>query len=642
MCGVGSIFNMSMEPVAGLEAGLAAMNHLQAHRGPDGAGTWRHKSGFVGLAHRRLSVIDLETGAQPMENGHGKVISYNGEIYNYKELRSEIGPEIFHTASDTEVVLKAYEKWGAGCLERLRGMFAFAMWDERRHRLFLARDRFGVKPLYYTVIGDVLYAASEIKALLPFVERIETDPDGFRDYLAFQFCLAGKTLFKGIHELPPGHYLTASSSGIQVTRYWEVRFKPDFDHTGKYFSEKLRGLIEDSVRAHLVSDTPVGAYVSGGVDSGVISSLAADQAPEGFCGFNGRFPEGEEYDESRYARDLAGWKHFPIHVLDITCGDFVENIGKVIYHLDFPVAGPGSFPQYMVSRLASEHVKVVLGGQGGDEIFGGYTRYLVAYFEQCLKGAIDGTMKSGNFIVTYESIIPNLMSLRNYKPMLQQLWKDGIFTEDMDKRYLRLIDRAGSLKEEINWGALNGDYSPYDAFRKVFRAKNVGKESYFDCMTHFDFKTLLPALLQVEDRMSMAHGLESRVPFLDHSIVEFAATLPANVKFKNGELKHIFRKTMDYALPKSILSRKDKMGFPLPLTDWINGPMRGFVNDILGSKRARERELVNNGAVIKKIAEEPKFGRKIWGLLCLELWQTTFHDQEAKFKEALKTGVAVR
>jgi asparagine synthase (glutamine-hydrolysing) len=279
-------------------------------------------------------------------------------------------------------------------------------------------------------------------------------------------------------------------------------------------------------------------------------------------------------------------------------------------------------------------MKVVLGGQGGDEIFGGYTRYLVAYFEQCIKAAIDGTMHNGNFIVTYESILPNLVALRNYKPMLREFWRDGLF-EGIDQRYFRLVNRAPALGDEINWHALGDDYSPYETFRTIFQADNVGKESYFDSMTHFDFKTLLPALLQVEDRMSMAHGLESRVPFVDHRVVEFAATMPSNVKFKNGEMKHILKQSLRDVLPPAVVTRQDKMGFPVPLQEWLRGPLRDFTRDVLSTPEARQRELTDNRAVLESIDREPQFGRKVWGLLCLELWQQQFHDREAEFKASV-------
>ncbi len=512
-------------------------------------------------------------------------------------------------------------------------MFAFLLWDEARQRLFCARDRFGIKPLYYTIVGDVLYLASEVKALLPFVDHIETDLAGLQDYLTFQLCLGGKTLFKGIQELLPGHLLVAGAGRLDIRRYWQVYYHLDFDHTEKYFAEQLIHLLHESVDLHKRSDVPIGGYISGGLDSSIIACVATRGGAAEFEGFTGKFSLSSKYDESRYARAVADWRGFTLHEVDITADDFITHLPNVIYHLDYPVAGPGSFPQYLVSRLARSRRKVVLGGQGGDEIFGGYVRYLIAYFEQCIKAAIDGTARAGNFVVTYESIIPNLRTLREYKPLLQEFWREGMFDE-LDRRYFRLVNRAPTLGAEVRWEMLEG-YDVFDSFRQVFRADNVQKESYFDSMTHFDFKTLLPALLQVEDRVSMAHGVESRVPFLDHPLVEFAATMPANVKFKDGALKHILRFATESSLPPAIVNRKDKMGFPVPLAEWVNGEARDFVRDTLSSQAALDRDVIDNRQVLAGLDGEAQFGRKLWGLLSLELWQQQFHDRAGAFKRLL-------
>jgi asparagine synthase (glutamine-hydrolysing) len=480
-------------------------------------------------------------------------------------------------------------------------------------------------------VGETLYYASEIKSLLPFVKDVQIDVEGFKDYLTFQLCLAGKTLFQGIKELLPGHFLTVINGKIEVKKYWEIHYNKDFDHTAKYFEEKIAQLLTESVNLHLRSDVPVGSYVSGGLDSSIVASLASEKYSDKFMGFTGKFSVAKEYDESQYARALADWCGFNLQELDITANDFIENIRKVIYHLDYPVAGPGSFPQYMVSKMASQHRKVVLGGQGADEIFGGYTRYLVAYFEQCIKGAIDGTMESGKFIVTYDSIIPNLTALKNYKPMLKQFWQEGLF-ESLDRRYFRLIDRASSLGDEINWEALDG-YHPFETFQKIFLAENVGQQCYFDSMTHFDFKTLLPALLQIEDRVSMAHGLESRVPFLDHPLIELAATIPANIKFTNGTMKRVLKDSMSYCLPSMITNRQDKMGFPVPLVQWMKEDIKDFIFDTFSSQKALNRDFIDNKKVLVGLEKEWKFGRKIWGLLCLELWQQEFFDQPQVYNQ---------
>lgn len=636
MCGIAGIYQMKGEAIPRLDKKLNVMDRLLQHRGPDGDARWSHPAGKLGLMHRRLSIIDLSpSGAQPMTDRAGNWIVFNGEIYNYIELRQELGSVDFVTDSDTEVILAAYRKWGAGCLDHLRGMFAFALWDESTQTLFCARDRFGIKPFYYHISGDTFYFASETKALLPFLDRIETDLDGFKDYLTFQFCLAGKTLFKGIRELLPAHYLQIQNNNFRIQRYWEVVYQPDYDHSARFFEEKLRSLLLDSVQVHLRGDVPVGAYISGGLDSSALATIAAQyQEAEGLMGFIGKFSAfGGEFDESRYARALTKEYNIQLFEQDINPQDFIDNIRSVIYHLDFPVAGPGSFPQFMVSRLAARHRKVVLGGQGGDEIFGGYTRYLIAYFEQCIKGAIDGTMNGGNFVVTYESIIPNLVALRNYKPLLQEFWREGLF-EPMDRRYFRLVNRAPLLDTEINWSAME-PYSARETFGQIFHGGNVRKESYFDLMTHFDFKTLLPALLHVEDRMSMAHGLESRVPFLDHPIVELAATIPADIKFKSGKMKHILREAVKPFLPDVIFERQDKMGFPTPFSEWLSGELKEFVLDTFSSQNALTRDLIDNHQVVQGLAQEPRYGRKVWGLLSLELWQQEFHDREMDYRKLL-------
>jgi asparagine synthase (glutamine-hydrolysing) len=634
MCGISGILNLRGQPVPGLEARLEVMSDLIAHRGPDDAGLWVHPRGHVGFAHRRLSIIDLVHGKQPMGDEAGRWLTYNGEVYNYPELRAEIGRG-FTTTSDTEVVLRAHDRWGVDALSHLRGMFAYGLWDEPADELVLARDRFGIKPLYYAEVDGVLYFASEAKAILPFLPSIEIDLEAFKDYLWFQLCLAGKTLFKGVRELLPGHVLRLRPGGrVKPERYWEIYYEIDVHHTARFFEERLSALLEESVELHLRSDVPVATYLSGGLDSSAVASLASQRSSDPVRAFTGKFAENARYDESRYARALAEWSGLELDEVDIDVDDFTSCMEQVIYSLDYPVAGPGSFPQYMVSRAAGRQVKVILGGQGGDEVFGGYARYLIAYFEQCLKAAIDGTMHNGNFVVTYESIIPNLTALRSYKPLLQQFWREGLFDE-LDARYFRLINRAPELDGEVDVPAL-GEYSPFETFREIFNGDNVGHESYFDKMTHFDFKTLLPALLHVEDRVSMAHGLESRVPLLDHRLVELAATVPADIKFRNGELKHLFRKVVRPHLPDVISERQDKMGFPVPFSEWMRGPASEFARDVFASRAALERELIDNRKALDSLDGEQPFGRKTWGLLCLELWQRAFHDREHDFKKLLK------
>ncbi|MDA0824099.1 MAG: asparagine synthase C-terminal domain-containing protein, partial [Proteobacteria bacterium] len=352
-------------------------------------------------------------------------------------------------------------------------------------------------------------------------------------------------------------------------------------------------------------------------------------------GFHGRFTEYPGYDESHYARISADAAGIDLSILDINAADFEAKIKDVIYYLDYPVAGPGSFPQYMVSEMARRQVKVVIGGQGGDEVFGGYARYLLAYFEQCIKAAIDGTYQDGNYVVTLESIVPNLGILREYKPLISQFWRDGLFGP-LDERYFRLINRSNDMDGEIDWTGLPRAH-PLDAFKRIFNNRqNVAKEAYFDSMTHFDFKCLLPALLHVEDRMSMAHGLESRVPFLDHKIVEFAARIPADVKFRDGHMKHLLKTTFRDVLPREIRDRRDKMGFPVPLKEWFSGDVKNLVVDTFENLKNRNRPYFNADAILANFDRADRFSRKNWALFSLELWHQQFHDRAHYYRKMLQ------
>jgi asparagine synthase (glutamine-hydrolysing) len=631
MCGIAGLASLRGEKIDALQRKLGVMDKLIAHRGPDGKGAWVDPAQHVGLGHRRLSIIDLsDAAAQPMAAANGAVVTYNGEIYNYLELRESLAAHwTFRTNSDTETILAAYERHGAECVTLLRGMFAFAIWDGKR--LFCARDRFGIKPFYYAIVDGVFIFASEAKALLPFLPDIETDAAALAEYLTFQYTIGEHTLFKGIKQLMPGHALTLEGGEVKVWRYWDVNYQIDYEHSPRFFQTRLAELVDDSLQLHLRSDVPVGAYVSGGIDSSLVAILAAQYDAGNRHAFHGKFTEYPGYDESRYAALVAQQAGSQLHTIDIKARHFRDHIRDVIYHLDFPVAGPGSFPQYMVSRLASQHLKVVLGGQGGDEIFGGYARYLLAYFEQCIKAALDGTYQSGNFVVTIESIVPNLGLLREYKPMMKEFWRQGLFGP-LDERYFRLVDHSTDMEDEVDWTALDKS-RVFEDFRAIFNNhRNVRKEAYFDSMTHFDFKCLLPALLHVEDRMSMAHGLESRVPLLDHPLIEFAATAPADVKFQGGNMKHLLKAAFADKLPEAILTRRDKMGFPVPLKEWFAGELHDMAQDIFRAIKTKHRPYINADAVLANFENVGQFSRKVWGLLSLELWHQTFHDRAGEFR----------
>ncbi len=576
MCGFVGIIESAGRPVALPE--LARMATALNHRGPDDEGYFLE--GEVGFYHKRLSIIDLTTGHQPMSSD-GLHIVFNGEIYNYIELREELRQRghVFRTASDTEVILRLYAEHGPECVRLLNGMFAFLLYDSHQRVVLAARDHFGIKPLYYHASPERILFASEIKALLRHPEvSPEPDRDALNDYLTFQFVLGDTTLFRGIRKLLPGHYqvIDLDTRAVRTVKFWEPTFRLDPYHTEEYFVEELRRLLFDTVRLQMRSDVPVGAYLSGGMDSSIVTILASPHVGSRLKTFTGAFREGPEFDELEYAREVA--KHCGAETFEIypTEEEFIDLLPRLVYHMDEPVAGPGLFPQFIVSRLAARQVKVVLGGQGGDEIFGGYARYLVAYLEQALKGAIFETIEEQEHIVSFRSILPNLPYLRQYVPMLKQFWSDDLF-EPMDRRYFRLIDRSGGALQLYSREFRQGYDSSaiFCRFQKIFNHPDT--QSYYNKMTHFDLVTGLPSLLQVEDRVSMAASLESRVPLLDHRIADLIASMPPRMKFKGGEMKYILKLAVQNLLPAKIRDRKDKMGFPVPLHLWARGKARDLL-----------------------------------------------------------------
>ena len=625
MCGIVGILELDGGSVS--PRLLARMGDALIHRGPDGEGTFA--DGPVGFHHKRLAIIDPAAGRQPMTRD-GVTIVLNGEIYNYLELRDELrglGHE-FRTRTDTEVLLAGYLQWGSEVLSRLNGMFAFLVWDSRSQRLLAARDHFGIKPLYYHATARRLMFASEIKALWRHPElRAEANDAAINDYLWFQYPLGDATLFQGVRKLLPGHLLEAdlATGRHRITRYWEPRFQADRHHTEEFFLEQLRYLLRDAVGLQMRSDVPVGCYLSGGFDSSLITALAAPLAGDRLKTFTGAFREGREFNELEHARALA--RHVGAESFEIwpTQDDFVELLPALVYYMDEPAGGPGLFPQYMVSRRASREVKVVLGGQGGDEIFGGYARYLVAYFEQALKGAIFETNEEQEHLVSLRSIVPNLPALQQYGPMMQHFFRTELF-EPMDRRYFRLIDRSVGTLECLTPERFAG-FDPDAVYRRFQEAFNHPETvSYYNKMTHFDLIAGLPALLQVEDRASMAASVESRVPLLDRRIVELVASMPPALKFKGGELKYILKRAVKDLLPPAIAERKDKMGFPVPLHLWSRSRCRELFEDILLSRAARERGLFDPVKVEAALRDERAFSRRLWGMINLELWYRTFID----------------
>ncbi len=634
MCGISGIFGAEA-PVRRREALVEEMSARLAHRGPDGEGM-ASGPGFC-LGHRRLAIIDPAHAAQPMRTPDGRyALSFNGEIYNYVELRQRLTQRgiVFRTFSDTEVLLHLLALEGERALPQLNGMFALSFVDTQTGEWLLARDPFGVKPLYWTRAAattngpEEIVFASEIKALFahPGIARTR-DGVALQQYLTFQWCLDEHTLFRGIRELPPGCSVRGhGSTHGEPVRYWDLDFTIDDEHDEDWFTERLRTLLEDSVALQLRSDVPLGVYLSGGLDSSVVAALAAERLGGGIHAFNGTFAEGPAYDESHWARAVAEKTGSTLHSVVPTAAQLVEDLPRLIEAMDEPAAGPGLFPQYRVSALARQHVKVVLGGQGGDEVFGGYARYLVGYLEQALKGAIFETQEEGRHIVTLQSIVPNLPVLQQYRPLMQQFWKSGLF-EDMDARYFRLVDRSPDLASLLTADARASwdSAAVFGAFQRVFNHPST--ESYINKMTHFDLRTLLPALLHVEDRVSMAVSLESRVPLLDTRIVDLVTSMPPPLKFQGGRTKHVFKQAVRSAVPEAVLARKDKMGFPVPLREWLGAePVRSFVRDVLLGRASRERGLFDPAALERLLGTREAGERQVWGALCLELWHQRWID----------------
>ncbi|TXC81532.1 asparagine synthase (glutamine-hydrolyzing) [Luteibaculum oceani] len=609
---------------------VESMMQVIEHRGPDGSGKFVDE--HIALGHRRLAIIDIDNGAQPFYSADGRyVIVFNGEIYNYVELRQGLISKGFKlkTYSDTEVLLYTYLDRGADMLNLVNGMFAFAIYDTQSKETFIARDHFGVKPFYYHQSKDHFVFGSEIKSILQYPEyKKEINHQALYEYLTFQFVLRESTLFGGVKKLEPGHYMRVNGRGeiTELKKYWDASYRVNTEKSKDEYADELLMLIENSLSIQVRSDVPVGAYLSGGIDSSTIAVMAAKNYYGELKTFTGGFKDNGPYDESNFARIVSQKIKSDHKEIFPNASDFIDNISKLIYHMDEPGGGPGLFPQYMVSKLASDHVKVVLGGQGGDEIFGGYTRYAVAYLEQCLKGAIFETQEEGQHVVTLNSIIANLPSLRQYVPMIKSQFSSGLF-EDMDHRYFHLVDRSPSLHKIYQGEFLAGrnEEQIFGNFQEVFNG--AASSSFFNKMTYFDMKTLLPTLLQVEDRMSMAVSLESRVPLLDRRIVELATQMPPTMKFSGGKTKHMLIEAVKNILPKEIVERKDKMGFPVPFNEWMQtGDLKGFVKDIFDSQKARSRGIFDVDGLLKQIDESSKFSRDIWGALNVELWLQNFHD----------------
>jgi asparagine synthase (glutamine-hydrolysing) len=618
MCGICGFCVPEGRPRPDRDTLLAATTTL-AHRGPDAASLWLE--GQAGLGHRRLSIIDLAGGDQPMFNEDGSVVLvFNGEIYNYLELRPgllERGHRLA-TASDTEVIAHLYEELGAECLGPLNGMFAIALWDAKRKRLLLARDRLGEKPLYYHVAGGALVFASELKALLRFPQvEARVDPRALDDYLAYGYVPADRCIIAGVKKLPPGHRLVWEDGNVRVERYWDVSFAPPAVRDETEWLLELEERLRASVRIRLRSDVPLGVFLSGGVDSSTIVALAAQETPGQLKTFSIGF-KNADFDELRYARLVADRFSTDHHEMVVEDQD-ISILPKLAYHLDEPAADPSALPTYYVCREARKRVTVCVSGDGGDEVFAGYTRYQDALRYQAFDRGLGG-LGVGRALGALSRLLPRhvrgqgALARLGARDVERWFLQTGKFFP-AERRELLEPDMLSSLEPEP-WL-----FAPY--------FENGAGPDLVSRLQHADQKTYLPDDVLVKvDRMSMQNSLEVRVPFLDHTLVEFVNGAPLAAKLKPGRTKAPLRSLLERHLPKDVHARAKK-GFGIPIRDWFKGRLTDYVRDTLLAPEARSTRWIRPAAIARLLEDEARGGRdlsrKIWSLLVLEHWCREFH-----------------
>ena len=609
---------------------VKAMADTIRHRGPDDEGYY--VSGPVGLGFRRLSIIDLKSGHQPLSNEDGSIwIVFNGEIYNYQDLRAFLLEKghVFKTRTDTEVIVHLYEEFGPACLEKLRGMFSFAVWDQNAKTLFLARDRVGIKPLYYHLTDASLVFASEIKAILadPSVER-QVAPEFIDRFLTFLYMPGEETLLKGIHKLLPGHYLLVKDGKPVIRQFWDLQFAEPVQGNGIEETEAdLLSLLSETVDLHMIADVPVGVLLSGGVDSTGVLSLAVDQTDKKISTFTVGFSGEEVADERPYAKLAAqryGTQHYE---MTITAKDFAAFLPKYVWHMEEPVCEPPAIALYYVSKLARDHVTVLLSGEGGDEAFAGYSNYRNLVWLERIKGGgplLNGAL-AGGMSLANSLFGPSRFS--KYVPLMNDRFPDYYYSRTSNPHrttgnglgsvysadFLRAVDRERSLEPVRTLQA------------------HVRGNSTLDAMLYIDTKTWLPDDLLIKaDKMPMANSIELRVPLLDHKVLEFAASLPSNFKLNGLTTKFILKKALSERIPKEIRNRK-KTGFPVPYESWLRTDLKDLVWNVLMDGRTTDRGYFSKAAIeglLRANSNGNNCSKDIFSLLSLELWQRTFLEGE--------------
>ncbi|MFL5845435.1 MAG: asparagine synthase (glutamine-hydrolyzing) [Solirubrobacteraceae bacterium] len=609
MCGIAGL--AALQGTALDPRPLGAMCDALRHRGPDDEGTWTQ--GPVALGNRRLSIIDLAGGHQPMHSEDERiVVVQNGEIYNHDALRDELraaGHE-FATRSDTEVLVHGYEQWGEGLLGRLRGMFAIALWDRREQALLVARDRFGIKPLYWTAQGDRLAFASELKALRRAGLREEIDIDALEAYLAFNSIPAPLTIFRDVFKLPPGHLLRARADGGVTVEQWcrpaPVAASATRTESEDVLAEELRERLRDSVRAHLVADVPVGVFLSGGVDSGALTALAAEATSGSVSTFSIGFEE-ESFDELGLAR-LVAQRYGTDHHELVVRPDAAGLLGDIVATFDEPFGDSSALPTYLVSQLAAQHVKVALSGEGGDEIFGGYYTYVA------------------NLMAPRLALLARLA-----RPVVERIPSSSrrVSLDYKARRFVRAahlppVERHHGFKEilapDLRTALLDGrrGADPLGPWREHWAATEGAEE--LARLQELDLNLYLPSDLLVKtDRASMAHSLEARVPFLDAHVAELGLALPTRMKVRGRQKKVLLRRAMEPLLPEAVVHGA-KRGFSIPAAAWLRGELQSYAREVLGQAEIVDRDVALR-LLDEHVARRDDHSRPLWGLLCLELWR---------------------
>jgi asparagine synthase (glutamine-hydrolysing) len=609
------------------------MRDVITHRGPDEEGIF--VDGAVGLGHRRLSIVDVASGHQPMTNEDGSLhITYNGEIYNHADYRAELEEKghVYQTHCDTETILHLYEEHGVDCVDYLRGMFAFAIWDQRRQQLFIARDRLGVKPLYYVHTDDgSLYFGSEIKTLLEAgAFKPQINYQGLPDYLANHATSGEDTLFQSVKRLLPGQAMVWRDGELRLSRYWDVSFVKHGDEgrSDKDYIDEWRELFRTSVRLRLMADVPLGMFLSGGIDSSAIAAVMSGMVSEPIKTFSVAFKE-REANELEYAQLVSQAFKTNHHEIVVSPEDFFTNLPKLVWHEDEPLAHPSSVALYFVSLLASRHVKVVLTGEGSDELLAGYARYkktilnlaLGARYRSLTPASVRKLLRRQIEVMPVARLRQKLLrSFLAVEPDIESIYFDNfaVFPRSMQPELL-----TTETREQI------GTADPYIGLREV--QKQGDAVSLLDRLLYADIKTYLHELLMKQDQMSMATSIESRVPFLDHKLVEFTSGLPERLKLRGWTTKYVLRESMKGLLPETILSRP-KMGFPVPIGTWFRGAYSSVIDEYVLSDRALGRGIFAPDFVKRLVARHQTGGEdhaeRLWALVNFEIWQRQFFDGE--------------